>query len=137
MSKIKKIAKASAWWEHKDLISDFTKVQNPLGINVSDGEYMIRGDQKDHKKYYYVWKGVWYLSDDVKKDNGHNFVLQATVYHSYPRFTRKEWELIDKLSKKHLNQQLLNHLYMWKYVQELRNIRRESLKFRLQLLKDE
>ena len=86
-------------WE----LEDFVVVDSPLSYkNLPDGEYLIRGNKKEHRKEYYKYKDKWYLIHESTKDNGH-FTCDATEYMLFPMLPEKEWELLNKIPYNRLN----------------------------------
>ena len=81
--------------EFDDEYDDFKRVDNPIGaINLPIGEYLIRGDKKSHrKKYYHIGNDVWYLVENVIRDNGH-YLCDAGEYQLFPQLSEKEWNKI-------------------------------------------
>ena len=58
--------------------------------NYPDGEYLIRGNKKSHRKKYYCVNNQWYLVEDVKKDNGH-YNCDSYVYMLFPMSKHSEY----------------------------------------------
>jgi hypothetical protein len=81
--------------EIQDLKEEFPIVKNPFGMNMKNGEYLIRGDKKSHSRKYWVIDNVWFLISDTKKDNGHYDCI-AGKYHLFPSLSEKEWDLLNK-----------------------------------------
>lgn len=124
------------FWE-KDypfLYKDFVKVENPIGIpNLPRGEYMIRGNQKSHRKeYYHLGNEIWLLIEDVIKDNGHYF-CDAATYELFPNLPEKEWDKIRSCAK-YLNRDWQRKLSGHDFWMDLRRLTREMKK---DFLKDE
>ena len=78
-------------WSHNELIEDFEIVKNPINYNnLPNGEYMIRGNKKGMRKNYWVKDNIWYLTSNVKKDNGH-FMTDSTTYMLFPIIKHSEY----------------------------------------------
>lgn len=124
-----------------DLIECFKKVECPLPFdNLPNGEYVIRGDKKSHRKKYFNANGVWFLVEDVKKDNGH-FMCDAATYLLFPQLSEKEWTLLNNVPYKTLNKVWQRNLcgyncFMdWKKLRE--NTKKSFLSFFREIKEDE
>lgn len=114
---------------------DFELVDNPFPYNnLPDGEYMVRGDKKHHRKEYWKFKNKWYLVDDVKKDNGH-FIVDLVNYDLLPRLSEKEWDLVKRIGFEKLKP--IWKYYYWAYLHrsDMKRMRWEMKKFRKRILK--
>jgi hypothetical protein len=86
--------------EHSELSDDFDIVKNPTEFNnLPDGEYLIRGDKKNHSKEYWVKDNIWYLVSVTTIDNGH-YYCNAGTYQLFPNLPEKEWDLLNKVVTK-------------------------------------
>ena len=96
------------------------KVKCPLPYkNLPNGEYLIRGAKKEHRKIYYKINKKWYLIEDVTKDNGHNTV-DSTKYGLFPSLPEKEWVTIEAAGYARLNKLWQRHLGAYKHWCDLR-----------------
>ena len=87
---------APTWWNHEDLSDDFKIVPNPTVYdNLPNGEYLIRGNKKDHSKEYWVYENVWYQTSDTTVDNGHSYCIAGT-YQMFPNLSNSQWEVLNK-----------------------------------------
>jgi hypothetical protein len=112
----------------EDLKEQFTIVNNPLGINCKDGEYLIRGNKKFHSKKYWVIDNVWFLVHTNTKDNG-LYECIAGDYHLFPSLSEKEWEVLNKpLVFKKLSPYWKRAVYGRNHWMNLREISREIKK---------
>jgi len=83
-------------WSHQDLLNDFKPVSNPTKYtNLPDGEYLIRGDKKEHSIEYWVKDNIWYQVSVTTKDNGH-YYCNAARYELFPCLKNKEWTELNK-----------------------------------------
>ena len=114
--------------EFIDDYDDFTKVENPIGVsNLPTGEYMIRGNKKSHrKKYYHIGNEVWYLVEDVIRDNGH-YSCDAREYQLFPQFSEKEWDKISSCYK-YLTSLWKRNLDGYDFYMHIRELRRDVAK---------
>jgi hypothetical protein len=86
--------------DHSDLLEDFKVVENPTKWNnLPNGEYLIRGDKKEHSVEYWVKDNIWYLVSTTTKDNGH-YYCNAAKYQLFPNLPEKEWETLNKVWSK-------------------------------------
>lgn len=109
-----------------DEIEDFKKVINPLPYyNLPDGEYLIRGSIKEHRKIYWKYKDNWYLIEDVRKDNGH-YYCDSTTYMLFPILSEKEWINIRNVGWKRLNKVWQRHLFGYIHWKELHELKFET-----------
>ncbi len=120
---------SSDWYSEFE--DQFKLVPNPTPFkNLPDGEYLIRGEQKDHAKEYYVQHGNWYLVDVIVKDNGHKMCRWAE-YHYFPQLPEKEWNILNKVYSKLSNYWKMcvigHNLYM-QFRETKRNARFSSYK---------
>jgi hypothetical protein len=108
----------------------YTKVDPPLPYkNLPDGDYMIRGDKKSHRKVYWKINDTWYLIDDVIKDNGH-YMCDSFEYNLFPSLSEKEWNKIEAVGYKRLNPIWQRHLMGYRLWCDIRKQNREiSLMF--------
>jgi len=108
-----------------DLRDDFIEVDNPLPYNnLPNGEYQIRGNKKNHAKYYYVKDNHWFLTEDKIKDNGH-YMTESATYQLFKPLSDKEYLNLKKCYKflnKHWRRNVLGYFF-WK---ELRETKRNS-----------
>ncbi len=87
-------------WQHSHLLDDYLIVDNPtIWNNLPDGEYLIRGNKKDHSTEYWVKDNIWYLVSITTKDNGH-YYCNAGIYQLFPILPEKEWEQLNKVASK-------------------------------------
>lgn len=79
-------------FNYRENFDCYIKVDNPIGVkDLPAGEYMIRGNKKSYRKeYFHIGNDVWYLVDDVKKDNGH-YMYDSERYMLFPNLSEKEW----------------------------------------------
>ncbi|MCK9416573.1 hypothetical protein M0Q97_07960 [Candidatus Dojkabacteria bacterium] len=84
--------------EIDDLLEEgYIIVENPTTLsNVPDGEYLIRGDKKDHANEYYVINNMWILISTTTKDNGH-YYCRAGTYQLFPNLPEKDWKQLNKV----------------------------------------
>jgi hypothetical protein len=108
----------------EELREFFKEVECPLPFeNLPNGEYMIRGDKKSYRKEYFNSNGIWFLVENVTKDNGH-YMCDAAEYLLFPQLSEKEWALLNKVPYKTLNKVWQRNLcgyntYMgWKKLRE-------------------
>jgi len=117
-----KFINKESYWDHEELLEDFTFVTNPLPYqNLPDGEYMIRGSLKGHRKEYWKYEDQWYLISDVKEDNGH-YYCDSRTYMLFPMLSGREWSNIEKAGWKRLNKVWQRHLWgyqNWKDMQRM------------------
>lgn len=108
-------------WTFKDL-ECFKTCLNPLPYdNLPDGEYLIRGPIKGHRKEYWKYNNTWYLINTVIKDNG-NYYCDSTKYMLFPMLSEKEWFFIQNVGWEKLNKLWQRHLqgYLnWKAIRKL------------------
>lgn len=125
-NKLKYISRS---FDQFDLEDDFEIVDNPTKWNnLPDGEYLIRGDKKDHSIEYYVKDNIWYLVDNKTKDNGH-YMCAASTYQLYPNLSEKEWAILSHpLVWNKLNKYWQRAVYGYKFSMELRNMTRDIKK---------
>jgi hypothetical protein len=122
----------SVEYSHHDLLEDFDLVDNPTEYsNLPDGEYLIRGNKKGHRKEYWVKDNIWYLVDDVKKDNGH-FYVDSCKYKLFPMLKHCEYEELYKHINKLSNIWIRNTLGYFCWL-ELRASSRELQKTTIKL----
>ena len=137
MSKLKYLAFSKSCYNayHKDTIKHHIAIDdNPSSyISVPDGEYHIRGEKKNHAKYYHVYNNIWYLMKNKTKDNGH-YLCDAGTYLLYPNLSEKEWELLNKVDYKKLAPVWRRYRYGYNHFMELRElgrgIRKQFLKYK-------
>jgi len=111
----------------------YKEVDNPIGIqNLPNGEYMIRGNKKGHRKEYYHINNTWFLVSDVTKDNGHN-ICDATRYMLFPSLPEKQWNAISKAGWRRLNKTWQRYLFAYYHWQDLLRIQKDMGKLRIQL----
>ena len=102
-------------------------VENPFGINMKDGEYWIRGNQKFHAKRYWVIDGIWFLMYDITKDGWYNIL--AGNYQLYPSLSEKEWDLLNNpIVYKKLSPYWKRAVFGRNQWMNLRETRRDTLK---------
>ena len=105
-------------------IERFAKeVASPLGINLPDGEYMLRGNKKDHAKYYLVKEGRFFLQEDKIKDSGH-YMCEAAEFRLFPDMSTKEWETLKAVPRKYLTKDIKRAVYGYSFYLYLRSLRR-------------
>ena len=130
-----KFSKLTNIWSHSILEKDMDKVVNPTSYkNLPDGEYLIRGNKKDHSKTYWVVDSIWYLIEDKVKDNGH-YCCNASKYLLFPQLSEKEWEVMNKIPYKRLTKYWRRARYGYNFYMELRQLRRNRRKALNRLLK--
>jgi hypothetical protein len=133
MGKLKFIS-ASKWWKHEELSKDFEVVPNPTKYNnLPNGEYHIRGNKKNHAKYYWVLDNIWYLTETKTKDNGHH-LCEAGTYQMFPPLSEKEWEYINKIPRKMLTKNWRRLRYGHNHWMDLREISRNIYKIRFKTI---
>lgn len=104
----------------------YLPVSNPLPYeNLPDGEYLIRGNQKEHRKEYWKDGDAWYLVDVVEKDNGH-YICDSSAYMLFPSLPEKEWKRILAIPYKRFSPVWQRHIFGYKHWLELRRIKRDS-----------
>ena len=94
-------------FEYDFIIKDFDLhyeiVNNPTiySSNLPNGEYLIRGDKKNHSKEYYHYNGKWWLIRETTEDKDkRNYYFDAFRFNLYPNLSEKEWELLNKCKNK-------------------------------------
>ncbi len=92
------------FYNEEDLENDYTQVTCPIPYNrfFPDGEYLIRGNKKEHRKEYYCCNNKWFLVEDIEKDNGH-YYCDSNIYMLFPILSHKEYERMRKVGFKKLN----------------------------------
>ena len=76
------------------------EVPNPTHYkNLPDGEYLLRGDKKDHFKEYVVINNIWYLTKNITTNNG-DVLYRIVTYELFPNLPEKEWNILNKVVKK-------------------------------------
>jgi hypothetical protein len=112
---------------YERLKKDYKIVESPLPQyhDLPIGEYLIRGDKKNHaKKYYYISK-TWFLIDNIIKDNGH-YLCRSTEYELFPNLSKKEWDkLNDPLIASKLTKNWQRNIFGYFFWMKLREIRRK------------
>jgi hypothetical protein len=116
-------------WENEDLKEDFGKnVESPLPYKkMPNGVYLIRGNEKSHRKEYWVLNNKWYLVSDVKKDNGH-YLCDSATFNLFPQLSEKEWNNILKIPNKCFNKLWQRHIYGYWHWKNMRELRKEIFK---------
>jgi len=116
-----------------DLGDDFRLVENPLPYdNLPNGEYQIRGNKKDHAKYYWVKDNKWFLTEDKIKDNGH-FQCEAGTYQMFPSLPDKKYKELRK-NYKYLSHVWQRYVYGYFHWKELREIGRNTSFIRFKII---
>lgn len=124
---------APMWWNHEDLANDFNVVENPtIYPNVPDGEYLIRGNKKDHSTEYWVFENVWYLTSETTVDKGHSYCIAGT-YRLFPDLSNTQWEALYK-TYNYLKPYWQRRLLGYKHWLELREMYRNGRKFRIKII---
>lgn len=104
------------------------EVPNPLPYsNLPNGEYMIRGNKKGHRKEYWKIEGKWFLISSVEKDNGH-YMCDATEYALYPQKPESFWKSLKSVHWKCLSKYWRRALYGYTFHMELRESSRRMAK---------
>ena len=115
-------------------MEDFNEVECPLPYrNLPDGQYLIRGTEKGHRREYWKLEDRWFLIDDVKKDNGHK-ICDIAIYQIFPNLTEREWENISKVGWKKLKKCWAEYYIGYSYWKQFRETRRRSRMSRIQIL---
>ena len=117
-------------WE----LEHFKIVDCPLPYNdLPDGEYLIRGNKRSHRKKYWKFKDKWYLVNDVTKDNGH-YDCDSAEYMLFPMLSEKEWQKIKGVPYKVLSPLWKRHIAgytHWMQCRKLvRGIKLDYIKFK-------
>lgn len=132
MAKIKVIAN-KLFQDFETLEEECTKVDQVIDYKISDGEYLIRGNKKDHAKYYFVKSNIWYLHSIKEKDNGH-YMCEAATFRLFPNLSEKEWNLMNKIPYKRLTKYWQRARYGYNFYMELRELKRNMRRQRIKLL---
>lgn len=103
--------------------------------NLPDGEYMIRGNQKEHRKNYWKVEGVWFLTSESTKDNGH-YLCDAERYALYPQKPESFWKKLDEVPWKCLTKYWQRALYGYQFNMDLRKSSRRNRKDWMHLFDD-
>ena len=112
------------WGDEETLREDFKTVDVPLPYkNLPDGEYLIRGNKKNHRKKYYKVADTWFIVQDRTTDNG-QYDCDSTEYELFPSLPQKEWDKIEQAGYKRLNKVWKRHLAGYLFWLRLREIRR-------------
>jgi hypothetical protein len=107
----------------EELLEDFIEVENPLPYNnLPNGTYHIRGNKKDHAKYYFVKDNRWFLTEDKTRDNGH-YMCEATTYNLFPSLPEKRYQNLQTVYKC-LSPVWKRYVYGYFFWKELRELRR-------------
>ena len=110
----------------KWLDMEFKRVVNPLPYqNLPDGEYLIRGNKKEHRTEYWKYHNIWYLVHESKKDNGH-YVTDCTRYMLFPILSDREWDTIRKVGWKRLTKLWRRYLSGYIHWKELTKLEFET-----------
>ena len=134
--KFKYLAFRHTFFDVDELREQFTEVENPLPYNnLPDGEYLIRGNKKSHRKYYWKFENLWFLSEDVIKDNGH-YHCDATRYLLFPSLSEKEWKYIALAGWKRLTPFWQRCLHGYEFWMELNKSRKNMKLDHIQFFKD-
>lgn len=113
-------------FSYYDLADDFKPVPNPLPYqNLPDGEYLIRGNVREHRTEYWKEGEVWYLVSEVTRDNGH-YLCDSSTYMLFPSLPEKEWKRILAIPYKRFSKVWQRHIFGYKHWLELRRIKRDS-----------
>lgn len=107
------------------ILREFEKVE-PLIPNIPSGQLHIRGDKKEQFIEYLILNGVWYLSCDIRKFNGHRSTIDAEFL-LHPSLPDKEWKELNKFSDK-LSRLWRRRLDSYNCYMELRKIERDIKK---------
>lgn len=100
-----------------DEFEDFQIVENPLPYkNLPDGEYVIRGTQKNHRTEYWKFKNIWYLVRNITTDDGYKSV-DCVKYKLIPNLRECDWENMKNVGLKKLKP--IWQLYYQAYLHEL------------------
>ena len=98
------------------------KVKSPLPYkNLPTGVYLIRGNEKSHRKEYWKINNSWFLIYDVKKDNGH-YLCDSTTFNLFPQLSEKEWNDILKIPNKCFNKLWQRHIYGYCHWKDMRDM---------------
>ena len=115
-------------YEIEELEEDFEEVSNPLPYsNLPDGEYMIRGNKKGHRKEYWKIENKWFLISTVDKDNGH-YMCDAAAYTLYPQKPESFWKKLSEVHWKCLSKYWRRALYGYQFHMQLREQYRNIMK---------
>ena len=115
-------------YEGIDLMGDFKTVAPPLPYkNLPEGEYLIRGNKKSHRRKYWLYNNVWFLVEDETKDRG-QYYCDSCEYMLFSSLSEKEWKNIENVGVTRLNKLWQRHLYGYKHWKNLREISRDIKK---------
>lgn len=107
------------------ILREFEKVE-PLIPNIPSGQLHIRGNKKEKYTEYLISNGVWYLTCDINKFNGHRSSIDAEFF-LHPSLSDKEWKELNKFSDK-LSRLWRRRLDSYNCYMELRKIERDIKK---------
>lgn len=115
-------------YEIEELEEDFKEVPSPLPyLNLPNGEYLIRGSHKGHRKEYWKSGEYWFLVSHSEKDNGH-YMCDATTYALYPQKPESFWKKLSEVHWKCLSKYWRRALYGYQFHMELREQSRNIMK---------
>lgn len=100
------------------------EVSSPFPNNkLPDGEYIVRGNKKNHYKKYWVIKGIWYLLTETTYDNGQSWCFSA-IYNLFPSLPKKEWDKLNSINIKYFNKIWQHYIRGYNFWCELRETSR-------------
>ena len=106
----------------EEMTEYFQEVDSPLPYNnLPDGEYLIRGNKREHRKKYWKVDNRWFLTEDVVKDNGH-YYCDSTIYGLFPMLPHREYVKLKEVGFKRLNKTWQRHVHGYFHWLELREI---------------
>ena len=107
----------------KSISKDFKEVSPPYPLkHTPNGEYLFRGNKKDHYKVYYVYNNHWYLTDDKTFDNGRK-VIDAGVYEYFPKLGDKKYQELYK-NIKYLSKTWKYFVLGWYHYKDIEKLKR-------------
>jgi len=123
-------------YKHRNLRRDYIISENPTSYtNIKNGEYLIRGDKKNHSKSYYVVDNIWYLRSETTEDKGQSILIAAN-YQLFPSLRDNDWSELNKHYKR-LSNYWKRAVDGRKHWMDLREIRRDVKKTFLKFDKNE
>lgn len=100
--------------------------------NLPDGEYLIRGPAKEHRKCYWKVEDVWFLTENITKDNGHH-MCDAARYLLFPQQSESFWKNLKAVPWKCLSKYWQRALWGYEFSMQLRetgrNVMRSMMEF--------
>jgi len=123
--RFKFISRDFRFYSISDFDNDFNRVENPLPYNnLPDGEYQIRGNKKEHSKYYWVKNNKWFLTEDKTKDNGH-YMCESTTYILFPSLPEQKYQKLQDVYDC-LSPVWKRYVYGYFFWKELREMSRKN-----------